>query len=93
MILFAGFMSNVDTIVSWLRWLQYVTPARYTLEIFFRAEYREADFDPNNELNSYPVKAYNYDIGMGWCFGIMAFISVGLRVASYYFLKMQTVNT
>lgn len=93
MLLFAGYMSNLDTIVSWLRWLQYLSPARYTLEIFFRAEYREEDFDPNNELNSYPVDAYGYDIGTGWCFGIMALIAIAARVIGYFCLRMQTVNT
>jgi hypothetical protein len=66
---------------------------RYALEIFFRAEYDPEDFDPNNQLNSYPVDAHNYNIGTGWCFIIMAFISIAARVLAFCFLKLQTVNT
>eukprot|EP00826_Nyctotherus_ovalis_P043499 TRINITY_DN4589_c0_g1_i2.p3 TRINITY_DN4589_c0_g1~~TRINITY_DN4589_c0_g1_i2.p3 ORF type:complete len:178 (+),score=32.43 TRINITY_DN4589_c0_g1_i2:1673-2206(+) len=91
--LFAGYMSNVNTIVSWLRWLQYLSPIRYTLEVFFRAEYKESDFDPNDQLNSYPVDSYSFSIGLGWCYIIMALISVGARILTYFFLKMQTINT
>jgi len=93
MMLFAGYMSNLNSIVSWLRWLQYLSPARYTLEIFFRAEYDSVDFIDGDQLNSYPVKAHNYNIGTGWCFLIMALISITVRVLAFWFLKLQTVNT
>lgn len=98
LMLFSGFMSNVDTIVSWLAWLQYISPVRYTLEIFLRAEYRREQFyDENNKLfdarNPYPPEGYNYDLGMGWCFGIMILAACAARVLGYFFLKLQTVNT
>lgn len=91
--LFAGFMSNVDTIVFWLNWLQYISPIRYTLEIFFRAEYREADFINNgNPLNPYPVTGYSYSLGMDKCFYIMASIAFATRVVAFFFLKLQTIG-
>lgn len=93
MLLFAGYISNVDSIVFWLRWLQYLSPVRYTLEIFFRAEYKPEDFDPNNELNAYPVDAHKYNIGTGWCFLIMALIGITARIIAFFLLKLQTVNT
>ena len=92
--LFAGYMSNVKSIVSWLAWLQYLSPIRYTLEIFFRNEYREADFINNgNPLNPYPVTAYNYDLGIANCLIIMACIGVGTRIIAFFFLKLQAINT
>lgn len=94
LMLFAGYMSNVNSIVGWLAWLQYLSPIRYTLEIFFRTEYREEDFIGNgNPLNPYPVTAYNYDIGMGLCFLIMALIALGARIIAFFMLKLQTLNT
>lgn len=96
LMLFAGFMSNVETIVIWLRWLQYLSPIRYTLEIFLRVEYREEDFfvdgKPAIAMMSFPPDYYNYDLGTGWCFGIMAIIGVIARVLAYFFLKLQTLN-
>lgn len=91
--LFAGFMSNVEEIVVWLRWMQYISPLRYTLEIGFRGEFKEEDFSIDDELNKYPVDGYNYDLGTGWCFFIMIMITVLLRVLGYFFLKLQTINT
>lgn len=92
-ILFSGFIANVENIVFWLRWFQYLSPIRYSLEIFFRAEYREEDFAQGDELNKYPVKGYNYDVGYTWCFVIMILISLAARVLAYFFLKLQTINT
>eukprot|EP00826_Nyctotherus_ovalis_P052897 TRINITY_DN678_c0_g1_i9.p1 TRINITY_DN678_c0_g1~~TRINITY_DN678_c0_g1_i9.p1 ORF type:complete len:654 (+),score=168.67 TRINITY_DN678_c0_g1_i9:414-2375(+) len=94
LLLFAGFMANVEEIVVWLRWLQYISPIRYTFEIGLRAEYKPEDFPvgtPGNPVE-YPVDHYNLHLGMGWCFGIMAFMVVGVRILGYFFLKLQTIN-
>jgi hypothetical protein len=82
----------VNEIVVWLRWLQYISPLRYIFEIGLRAEYRVEDFETNNP-EKYPIDHYNFDLGSGWCFGIMAFMVVGLRILGYFFLKLQTINT
>lgn len=96
LMLFSGFMSNVDSIVKWLRWLQYISPVRYSMEIFLRNEYRKEQFyngpDLINSANPYPVDSYNYNVGMGWCFGIMLFIAAAARIMAYVFLKLQTIN-
>ncbi len=92
--LFAGYMSNVNSIVSWLQWVQYLSPMRYTLEILFRNEYREEDFVNNGDpLNPYPVTAYSFDLGMGYCFLCMVCMGFGIRIIAFVFLKLQTVNT
>jgi ABC-type multidrug transport system permease subunit len=97
LMLFSGFMSNVDSIVKWLSWLQYISPVRYSMEIFLRVEYRREDFyNDNNELkagnNGYPVESYNYNLGLSWCFGIIMFIAVAARILAYVFLKVQTLG-
>lgn len=87
-------MANVEEIVVWLRWLQYISPIRYTFEIGLRAEYRHEDFPTGTALNpvDYPVDHYNLHLGTKWCFGIMAFMVVGVRILGYFFLKLQTIN-
>jgi len=85
-------MANVNEIVTWLRWLQYLSPLRYTFEIGLRAEYRIEDFKPPN-TQEYPTDHYNFHLGSEWCFGIMAFMVVGVRILAYFFLKLQAVNT
>lgn len=97
LMLFSGFMSNVESIVKWLRWLQYISPVRYAMEVFLRVEYREEQFynDQGNLIasnNPYPPEGYNYDLGMGWCFGIMLFIAVAARIMAFVFLKVQTLS-
>jgi len=92
LILFAGYVANVESIVFWMKWFQYLSPIRYTLEIFYRAEYHEEDFSDGDELNKYPVEAYNFNIGTSLCFVIMICISLAARVLAFLFLKLQTIN-
>ncbi len=89
--LFSGYMANLDTIVKWLVWLQYISPMRYSMEILFRNEYREVDFVGNeNPLNPYPVDGYSLTIGMTMCFISTVIIGAAFMVGSYIFLKLQT---
>jgi ABC-type multidrug transport system permease subunit len=92
LILFAGYIANVESIVFWMRWFQYLSPVRYTLEIFYRAEYRRENFMDGDELNKYPVEGHNFDVGYAWCFIIMTLISIGARTLAFFFLKLQTIN-
>ncbi len=94
LMLYSGYVANISKIVVWLRWIQYLSPIRYSLEIFFRYEYREADFIGNSDpLNQYPVSSYEYTLGSTNCFWLMAVIGVAIRVAAFFMLKLQTVNT
>ncbi len=94
MMLFAGYMSNLNSIVGWLRWIQYISPMRYSIEILFRNEYRRIDFLGNGDpLNPYPIEGFNFDIGMGLCFMSMLLVGLGFLVISFFFLKIQTINT
>ncbi len=92
--LFSGYMANLDTIVNWLVWLQYLSPMRYSMEILFRNEYRKVDFIGNGDpLNPYPVEGYSLDLGMGICFMCMFVIGAAFQIGAFFFLKTQTINT
>ncbi len=91
--LFSGYMANLNDIVSWTVWLQYISPLRYALEIMFRNEYRRADFIGNGDpLNPYPVDGYSLDIGMGLCYLSIMLVGAGFLVGAFFFLKFQTIN-
>ncbi len=91
--LFSGFLSNLNKIVNWLVWLQYLSPMRYCLEIMFRNEYRRVDFIGNGDpLNPFPIDGYNLDFGMGYCFLCMVLIGFGYQVGAFFFLKSQTIG-
>ena len=89
--LFAGFMNNVMSIPVWIRWIQYISPFRYSMEAMFRNQYREDDFtyDPTDPMNKYPVHSYNYDFGMDVCLAIMAVLAIVFRVLALVVLKVQ----
>ena len=42
-ILFAGIIVNLDTSYVWIRWIQYISPLRYGLEVLHRVEFEDKD--------------------------------------------------
>ena len=38
-VIFSGLPVNLGTVYVWLRWLQYLSPLRYTFEILIRNEF------------------------------------------------------
>jgi ATP-binding cassette, subfamily G (WHITE), eye pigment precursor transporter len=61
-ILFGGFFVNLDDIYVWLRWLQYLSPIRYSTEALLRNE-----FENNSEYDGkVTFERYKYDLGLGW---------------------------
>lgn len=89
--LFCGALANLDTIAVWLRWLQYISPIRYSLEALFRNEYRKEDFIYNaaDPLLSYPVDNYNYNVGMWECIAILAGFAVFYIIMGGIILRMN----
>lgn len=43
-IIFGGLMVNVDTVMPWLAWIQWLSPIRYTLETLMRNEFANIAF-------------------------------------------------
>ena len=66
---------------------------RYIMEINLRSEYRPEQFNPDDHFNQYPIDAYNYDLGMGLCFVLMAVLAVDIRILGFFFLKWQALST
>jgi ABC-type multidrug transport system permease subunit len=42
--LFSGYMININSIPVWLRWMQYISPLRYALEVGLTNEFKREDF-------------------------------------------------
>lgn len=87
-ILFAGFFVNLGDVYVWLRWLQYLSPIRYSTEAILRNE-----FEDNSEYagkNTY--ERYHYDLGLGVCILILAIQAVVFRILALLFLKWKVAK-
>jgi len=53
MLLFSGFYVNSDSVRSWVKWLEYISPIRYALEALVYNEFEGTKYSPNpiNFLN------------------------------------------
>ena len=74
-VLFSGFFFNLETTYVWLRWIQYISPIRYAMEILIRNEFDGneryegqqvgvyGEINPSNEVQS-PADELGYTIGL-----------------------------
>jgi len=60
-IIFAGYFVNLNDVYVWLRWIQYISPVRYSTEALIRNE-----FEGNNKYGDVVTyEKYGYDLGIG----------------------------
>jgi len=60
-LIFGGYFVNLKTVYSWLRWLQYISPIRYSTEALLRNELEDND-DYTEEDQIY--KNFDYNTGL-----------------------------
>lgn len=92
-VIFSGTLLNEDSMPKWLGWLKYLSPMKYSNSIGIINE-----FDGNNDITfkggwEDTLNSYNFDLGIKWSFGILAFTTILYRVLGYYFLKMMISKT
>eukprot|EP00347_Sterkiella_histriomuscorum_P007150 403350075 len=86
-VLFSGFFANAGSYPKWIGWLQWISPLRYTLEAFVWNEFGKREYGPD-EINL--VKYLSYDLGIGACLGILAGLSISIRLLAGIFLKLTS---
>jgi ABC-type multidrug transport system permease subunit len=96
-ILFSGFTVNLNSVYVWLRWLQYISPIRYTIEILVRNEFDGNDrYITTEGLSSNTLggssgvaEQFGYTLGIFNCMLILAVIGFVLRILSFAALKFN----
>jgi ABC-type transport system involved in multi-copper enzyme maturation permease subunit len=86
MIIFSGFLVNLDTVYVWLRWIQYLSPIRYAMEILVRNEFD--DNDKYDRVGESLADELGYKIGLKNCFIILISIGVALRFLALVALRL-----
>lgn len=87
-ILFGGYFVNLDDVYVWLRWLQYLSPIRYSTEAILRNE-----FENNSKYgNITTYQKYHYDIGMWYCILILGGLGVFFRFFALFFLRLTVAK-
>lgn len=60
LMLFSGYTNNTKNIVSWLRWLEKISPVRYAFEFFVTNEFK----DKTNLGLANPIETLNFNMGI-----------------------------
>lgn len=87
MLLFAGYITNLDETYDWLSWIQYLSPPRYACEYLCRNE-----FDDNDKYDFNPTEtAYNLDFGATNCLVALIGLTCFVRLVSITALKISVM--
>jgi len=81
-VVFSGLPVNVNSIYIWLRWVQYLSPMRYSMEILVRNEFSDRNLSPD------PVDTLNFNIGTRNCFIILFVFILAFRILAIMLLKL-----
>lgn len=89
-ILFSGIVASIETLPPYCKWISYIAPFRYILEIILRAEFDDNDDQPHgNDV----AKDIGYTLGVGWCFLIVCCIFVFFRILGFFILRKLVTKT
>jgi len=81
-IMFGGLSVNFDSMYVWIRWLQYVSPVRYSLEACLRNEFDDQDVEFD------PVEAYNLNTSISTCFIVLISMTIVVRALAILAMKL-----
>lgn len=82
LMMFTGLHANLDSIPVWSRWIQYISPFRYTYESFCRNEYK------NTHYMLDVVSYFGFKIGLWQCVLLVIAITIVFRFAALFFLTI-----
>lgn len=77
-ILFSGFFKNTGNLSSWIGWIQYISPIKYTFIAYVENEVKYASSSKIGELN--------FDLGLWASIGVLIGLAIFFRIASLFFL-------
>ncbi len=86
-VMFAGFITNVDTFPNWVGWIQYISPIRYGFEASMHNEFDNYHDLPRNI--SPPLKFLNFKLGFSRCMFMLIVTALAVKVIACVFLKVQ----
>jgi len=88
-ILFGGYFVNLDDVYVWLRWIQYISPIRYSTEALLRNEFEDNSvYDDSTKV----YESLNYDIGLTNCIIVLAVMTVAFRILALIALRVTVAK-
>ncbi|CDW82848.1 abc transporter family protein [Stylonychia lemnae] len=87
LVLFSGFFSNSGSYPTWIGWIQYLSPIRYTLEAFIYNEFGSRDYLPDERQI---IDFLDYKLGMSKCLWIVFGFTIIFRIITGLSLRALT---
>jgi len=89
-IIFGGYFVNLKDVYVWLRWIQYISPLRYSTEALLRNEF-EDNSDYSAEFQKI-YERYDYNFGLWPCIGMLFLLSFVFRIGALIALKLTVAK-
>lgn len=88
--IFGGYFVNLKDVYVWLRWLQYLSPIRYSMEALLRNEFEDnSDYSADDQK---VYEQYDYNIGLWGCIGLLFLWAVIFRIVAVIALRVTVAK-
>mmetsp|Transcript_38652 Transcript_38652/g.27994 ORF Transcript_38652/g.27994 Transcript_38652/m.27994 type:complete len:98 (+) Transcript_38652:1760-2053(+) len=82
LMIFGGLFANVKSIPSWIAWVQWLSPLRYTFECLV-----EVEFPPETTAPFNIPAMLGFDLGYWNCIYCLIGLAISIRIISLFALK------
>ena len=85
-IILAGFLANTATLPYLFKWMGYISPFKYCIEVMLRAEFKDVFWFDS------VLETFDYNLGSTVCLTVIICIVVGFRVAAYWLMTRKVAK-
>lgn len=85
-IILAGFIANTATLPFWFKWMGYISPFKYCIEILLRAEFKDIPWAKTI------FSILDYDLGNTVCYTVVISIVVVFRLGAYWLMTKKVAK-
>ena len=86
---FGGYFVNLNSIYVWLRWMNYLSPIRYSMEALLR---NELENNSNYNEADQIYKSFHYNFGMWWSILMLLVLAISFRAIALIALRITVVK-
>jgi ABC-type multidrug transport system permease subunit len=86
-IILAGFIASTKTLPWAFKWMGYISPFKYMMEILLRGEFSDVHW-----AEPLILEAFDYELGTKICYSVVIGYIVVFRVAAYWLMTKKVAK-
>lgn len=82
-IILAGFLANTATLPTGFKWMGYISPFKYFLEIMLRGEFKDIPWA------GFIFEQFDYTLGDKTCYIVVISVMIAFRIAAFWLMTKK----